>query len=203
MRSLKSPSRESSYEKSYKKHGHSPRSLKWAHYRAAATRYRELVRHTRLDGMTILDAGCGMGDLLPYIYARTDSFDYLGIDITPAFIEIAKERYLGHEFRVGDPFDGSMPAESFDVVLCSGVMNSNVPDWQKQRKEMIAALYRLCRNTLAFNMAGGINPPENNPDAKIAYASAEDIANSCRTLTPKVSVQTDYHPKDFTVVMRK
>lgn len=164
-----------------------------------AIRFRELVRDVPVAGKTIMDAGCGMGDLLPYLYAKADDFKYLGYDKSEEFINEAKRRYEGHDFRIGDPFNDRLGL--FDVVLCSGVMNGNVPNWLSKRKKMISNLWDQTGEILSFNMAGGIRPMQH--DSLIAYADAQNIYEYCKEFTPRVILRTNYLKNDFTVVMFK
>jgi len=188
------------YQKAFDNYGESPKALHWVNYASQAVRFKHLVSDLELEDKTILDAGCGMGDILPFIYARTERFDYLGIDTNEDFIAVAKKRYAGHSFKVGDPFFGNL-RRRFEVVLCSGVMNENKPDWLNLRKRMIAHLFDAATETLAFNMAGAFHYIP--PDAKIAYADAQAIYDYCRSLTSQVSIKTGYSPYDFTIVMQK
>lgn len=187
------------YERSLHAYGESPKSLLWWDYRSMAIRFRELVKDVPLDGKSVLDAGCGMGDLLPFLYAKSTSFRYLGVDKNPGFIEIAKKRYEGHNFKVADPFKNKIG--DFDVIISSGVMNGNHKDWLAKRKQMIKALFAQTKQVLSFNMAGGLQPIPN--DSLIAYADAQEIFEFCKTMTPRVVLRTDYLNKDFTIVMFK
>lgn len=164
-----------------------------------AIRFRELVKKVPVDGKLIMDAGCGMGDLLPYLYAKSIDFRYLGVDKNRDFIKIARKRYEGHEFKTGDPFNNHVG--KFQVVLTSGVMNGNVPNWLEKRKKMIANLFDQTTEVLAFNMAGGLKPPHD--DSLIAYANAQEIFDYCQTITKKAVLNTQYLYNDFTVVMYK
>src|SRR3989344_7441211 len=191
-----------SYPDALKKYGESPKALHWTNYRSTAVRFRELVADLDVEGKTILDAGCGMGDLLPFIYARSTNFTYLGVDVTPEFISIAKKRYEGENFKVFDPFTkNSRELGNFDIVLSGGVMNANIPNWLEKRQQMIATLFDRTTEVLAFNMAGGLGPIPHSK--KIAYANAQDILDFCHTLSQRVIFRSDYHPKDFTIVMLK
>lgn len=188
------------YQQGLDDYGESPLALHWTDYRSMAIRFKYLVDELDIEGKSVLDAGCGMGDLLPYLYSKADNFDYLGVDINPGFIEIAKKRYEGHRFEVGNPFNGKF-GRQFDVVVTSGVMNINVKNWQKHRKTMIKNLLGLSRQALAFNMAGGFQPLPHN--SLIAYANAQEILDFCRQLSPKVNLRTGYLQDDFTITMFK
>jgi SAM-dependent methyltransferase len=186
------------YRKAFENYGESPKSLHWVNYASQAVRFKHLVSDLDIEDKTILDAGCGMGDLLPFLYAKADRFDYLGVDTDENFVAVAKKRYAGHKFKVGDPFFGKL-RNRFDLVVSSGVMNENIPDWLAVRKRMIAGLWKMTDETLAFNMAGAFSYIP--PDSKIAYANAQEIYDYCKSLTNQVSVKTGYSPYDFTVTM--
>ncbi len=187
------------YDKSLERFGPGPKALLWWDYRSMAIRFRELVSDAPIFGKSIMDAGCGLGDLLPFLYAKSPDFRYLGVDKKTEFIEIARQRYDGHEFKVDDPFHKKIGM--FDVVLSSGVMNGNVDNWLAKRKKMIANLFDQTGEVLAFNMAGGFKPPPD--DSLIAYANPQEIFDFCKSLTPRVVLKTEYLQKDFTIVMFK
>lgn len=188
------------YQPAFKKYGESPKSLHWINYTSQAIRFKYLVADLNIDEKTILDAGCGMGDLLPFLYAKSNKFSYLGVDSNKNFIEIASKRYFGHQFKVADVFSEHL-SDKYDLVISSGVMNQNIEGWQNERREMITRLFELSKETLAFNMAGSFRPIASDP--KIAYADASQILQFCLTLTPRVSLRTDYSTYDFTVIMHR
>lgn len=188
------------YEHGLARYGESPEALHWYDYRSMGIRFKNLIRDIEVEGRSVLDAGCGMGDLIPYLYTRASRFDYLGVDINPGFIAIAKKRYKGHRFEVGDPFSGKF-GQHADLVFSSGVMNIKLKDWQKRRLKMIEVLFDLSKETLVFNMAGGYGPQRR--DNLIAYADARKVADFCTHLTPNLEVRAGYLPDDFTIVMHK
>lgn len=193
-------SEEEVYRSFYARYGESPKALQWIDYKSAASRYRQLVADLDIRGKSVLDAGCGMGHLLPYLLAKTDDFRYVGVDITKPFVDFAKKQYEPYEFRVADAFADDFK-EKFDITLTCGVLNSNVPDWPNKRQAMIEKLFSLAREATAFNMAGSIGTMPH--DRKIAYANALAVLEFCASLTPKIIFRSHYHSHDFTVVMFK
>lgn len=189
------------YNSSLIKHGESPQALKWRTYRAAAIRYRQLVSELNPEGKKIMDVGCGMGDVLPFIYSKANRFTYLGVDKNKVFIEIARKRYAGHEFKVMNPFKDK-PLKKSDIVLCSGALNGcENGDWIQDRKLKVKILFDMAGETLAFNMAGG--NAENHTEKNIGYVNVKEMLGFCLSLTPKIILKDHYHPKDFTVFMFK
>jgi len=63
------------YKRGFEKHGESPKALHWVNYASQARRFKHLVAGLDFENKTMLDAGCGMCDILPFIYTRADVFD--------------------------------------------------------------------------------------------------------------------------------
>jgi SAM-dependent methyltransferase len=186
------------YQNAFNTYGEGPKGLHWGDYFSMAVRFRNLVDGLDIKGRSVLDAGCGMGDLLPYLHAKTDDFAYLGMDINPDFVKVAKKRYEGHNFEVGNPFDGKLDRR-FDIVISSGVMNTNIKGWEKRRRDMIKNAFELTSEVFAFNMAGQMGA--SRAFWKIAYADAREILAYCAKLTPKLVFKNHYDNEDFTILM--
>ncbi len=72
----------------------------------------------------VLEVGCGLGDLLAAVRPARG----LGIDFSPAMIELARQRHPSLEFRVEDAAAVSGD-EAFDYILLSDLVN-DLPDVQ-------------------------------------------------------------------------
>jgi SAM-dependent methyltransferase len=74
-------------------------------------------------GDRVLDIGCGPADILDYL----PKVDYIGFDINPSYIESARKRYGGrgqfHCQRVSEVASSAGYAESFDIVLATGILH--------------------------------------------------------------------------------
>jgi SAM-dependent methyltransferase len=75
-------------------------------------------------GLRVLELGCGTGSLL----ARLEPREGIGVDFSPAMIEIARARYPNLEFRVGDMEDRSiidrLAGEPFDAIIVSDTIGT-------------------------------------------------------------------------------
>jgi trans-aconitate methyltransferase len=78
---------------------------------------------------TIVDAGCGTGRHAAFLAAA--GFSVVGIDSSPAMIEVARARGSDADFEVGDLFVWR-PSAPVDGVVCRGVLNDCVDDDARQ-----------------------------------------------------------------------
>lgn len=61
---------------------------------------RKILQRHMKDHQKILDVGCGIGSV--YEALPSKNIDYLGIDLSPELIEVARKSYPEGEFKVGD-----------------------------------------------------------------------------------------------------
>lgn len=78
----------------------------------------------RLKYSTILDVGCGIGNLIAFTSLATKD-NYLGIDISPPMVERARTLHPGFRFEVTDPMKLDV---RWDLVVVNGVLlHQHVP----------------------------------------------------------------------------
>lgn len=83
--------------------------------------YREIFSAYKLNGNeTILDIGCGFGDLLIRLRNEGHRGKLYGVDISEGMINEAKKnsKDLDIEFRVSKAEELAFEKESFDIIIC-------------------------------------------------------------------------------------
>jgi SAM-dependent methyltransferase len=83
-------------------HGPGYRAVDWGSPEGQALRFRVLLEVGDWRRASILDAGCGVGDLAGYLAKRGARGTYLGIDALPEMIEQARRRSPRRRFQAGD-----------------------------------------------------------------------------------------------------
>ena len=176
------------------------RSVDWGSRKSQIRRFEILAAIGKLSGASILDVGCGLGDLYPWLKRRVRPLRYVGIDITPEMIGLATSRFRDADFRLGDAAGLLRGRTRFDYVLASGIFSKQRERPFQAMKNTIRSMYRLARKGIAFNslssLAAGKERDEFHADPAATLAF-------CQTLTPWVVLRHDYHPRDFTVFLYK
>ena len=80
----------------------------------------EMLESTMPPGSKVLDVGCGTGEMAATLAKR--GYEVWGVDIAEPMVRYASHRHESGRFRVGDlehiPFDD----DTFDAVVCLGVI---------------------------------------------------------------------------------
>ncbi len=190
------------YQKKFQKFGVSPKSLLWKEKGAAHQRFRQFWSEIDFNNKSVLDVGCGFGEFAKFTTKKFTNVNYTGIDIVPEFIAEAKKLYPEHSFAVSNYLSDKIEG-SYDIVVASGILNSNVYNNMEYRKDAIEKLFKLSKSVTAFNMLGAYPQPENREESNVWYADSLEILKHCLTITRRVILRHHYSPHDFTVFMYK
>jgi trans-aconitate methyltransferase len=174
------------------------RALGYRHNDEQLLRFAMLAGIGDMNGHSVLDVGCGHGDLRGYLDERYPRLSYTGIDQSEAFLAVAARRYAHlpeTTFYLGDFCNAGLPQA--DYVLVSGSLNYHNSD-PGFIYNIITKLYQTSRIALGFNLLSKIDPG----GILVAY-DADNIMQHCRTLSNRVILQNDYCDGDFTVWMYK
>ncbi len=181
------------------RYGLDVRSLNWGSRTSQELRFAVLARGGNLHGASLLDVGCGVGDLQAWLREQNIDVTYTGLDITPAMIDRARRRFPEGQFLVGslvDPPDEL--AAQYDVVFASGIFYFRKHDCRAYMHDTVARMFSRCRYFAAFN---SLSAWSNEQDPVEYYADPLETLNVCRALTPWVTLRHDYHSGDFSIFL--
>lgn len=163
-------------------------------------RFAVLAEAGDLNGSSLLDVGCGHGELKNYLDERFHGFSYIGIDQMPEFIMQARSLH-GHRpscyFCLADFTSEELPRA--DYVFASGILCYRCDD-KNYYFSIIEKMYGAADKALAFNMLDAAKFP---PHPLLTGHDAEEVLAYCQTLSPEVKLIRGYLEDDFTVVMYK
>ncbi|HEX9013941.1 MAG TPA: methyltransferase domain-containing protein, partial [Anaerolineaceae bacterium] len=98
-------------------------------------RLAEIYRGAVQPGASVLEIGCGEGDLL----AAVNPSYGLGIDFSREMLKRAKTKHPGLHFCLGDAHEGFLDGKKFDFIILSDLLNDA---WDVQA--VFANLAELC-----------------------------------------------------------
>ena len=136
-------------------------------YKAEVEKITALIRKETPTAKTILDVACGTAE---HAKLLSKQFEVDGIDLEPAFVEIAREKVSSGNFWLADMSDFSLP-KTYNVVLCLFSSIGYLPT-----KEKVAAALKSFKKHLNPGGVIFVEPwitPENWEVGYIGMVTAE------------------------------
>ena len=150
-----------------------------------------------------MDIGCAAGGFSRIMKSFNPSLRYVGIDIIPQFIELAKRTYPDSEFYVSDGVNLPFSANSFELVFSTGTLHLN-----SHYKEIVSSAYNVGARYLLcdFRLTEGasiVGEFDVNLDGKsiaehpLPYivVNVKELTDFLRSLAPRpISIQAKGYP---------
>lgn len=197
------------YGNLFQQHGASCRALSFSSADTQRMRFgalRRVLPEERQGGFSLLDVGCGFGDLLGYL--REDGYSkvrYTGLDIMPEFIAHATEAHPDATFIAGDFLRLELPEPRYDYVLSSGALNlvnERFPDHYAFVFGMIDRMFEVAGEGVAFNLLSLSGKRDFAHDPRFFYCDPEHILAHCRQKAAASELDHDYLSYDFAIRAR-
>ncbi len=184
------------YQNAYRKYGISAQGLNWSSEESQKVRFEVITYFLKdeLPRCSIVDAGCGFGDL--YFYWQENGLhvkSYMGIDSVKNSIQICTKRLPKISFTCKDILKDDLPHA--DWYIASGTLNilNDFQTWLFLEK-ILDHSYK----GIVFNVLEGSKESEN-----FNYQKKEDIIEFAKSKGFTCRVKTDYLKNDVTVEIRK
>ena len=190
------------YTQKYMEYGDNVKSLGWGSINSQNIRFNQLLYLDISDNDTILDVGCGFGDLKNYLDQKQFVVNYFGIDICNEFIEKCKQKYpdMSSKFTCIDLFDIE---GTYDWVFCSGIFALERIDWCDHVNRCLTKLYTFVNKGLVVNFLYKFDPYINNRYALMHYTSLSEIEQILKNIDFKFILKYNYHTYDITLILEK
>lgn len=185
------------YNDRFEQFGRDVRTVGWGNRADQLLRFEVLFRGIDPRGKTILDVGCGLGDLVPYLQERTDGdFRYIGIDVAERLIQEAKITH-GNEsctFICCDVFDAELP--KVDIAVLSGALSLRVEGIDDYAQRTLRRMYDLTSEVACLNFLTTYVDYELE---KNQHYQPETVFGWARVVTKCVNLLHDYPLYEFTL----
>jgi SAM-dependent methyltransferase len=182
-------------------HGDSYRTLDWGSDTSQQQRFAVLAEGLPLAGCRLLDVGCGLGHFADWLDERGIALDYTGLDLTAELVAHAERRRRGRRFVTGSVVAPAvLQGARFDVVVASGLFATYPNGGMPWMRDVITRMWHWTDTALAFN---SLSAWANVSDPAEFHADPAEVLHFCGTLSHRVRLRHDYHPRDFTVQLWK
>jgi SAM-dependent methyltransferase len=185
------------YAERYATYGYDPRTLGWNKGRqrvrfAAAT---EGLRPE--DCGSVLDVGCGFGDL--YAFLRADGWQgkYLGLDIVPELLQEARNRFGdGADFAELD-LTRERPEGSWDLAVALGIFNHSLgPHHIDFVNAMLEAMWESTTRVVVLDF---LSTSAEQRRKDLFYADPAKIYGLASRFSRRVAIHHAYMPFEFQI----
>lgn len=184
------------YTELYYQYGVHPASIGWPKGRQDI-RFQVMSEIGNLNNSKILDVGCGFGDFLSFLKSRKIRTKYVGVDINPIFIKIAKQRHPRTSFQVRD-IEKNRFKEKFDWVVAIGT--TNMAGSHEYITNLLKEMLRISRRGIAMDF---MSTYVDFKRPKSFHASPEKVFQIAKKLSKRVVIRHDYLPFEFCVYIYK
>jgi len=194
------------YEPRLAKYSDNSTVLDWENEDAQYKRFVAMTDNLELSGRTLLDVGCGCGDLYDWMYKQKIEADYCGVDILEQMVERAKDSYPKAVFFCADIFDSNFNCESvlcrerFDVTFTSGIFNLNAGNNEAFLRKAVPVLSAMSNEAFVFNL---LDPASPNKDESYFYFEPDAAIELASGFADKISLIQGYLDNDYTLICRK
>lgn len=185
------------YNERYEQYGRDIRTVGWSNDGDQTLRFDTLFRGLNPKGKTVLDVGCGLGDLVPYLDRITNGdFKYIGVDVASKLIDDSKAVHsrVNCSFHAGDIFSIELP--KVDISILSGSLSLKREGIEAYAHETLKKMIELSREAVSLNFLSSYadyeadNNQHYNPNTIFSWA---------KDLSARVNLIHDYPLYEFTV----
>jgi cyclopropane fatty-acyl-phospholipid synthase-like methyltransferase len=191
------------YNQALQKYGTSSRAVLWGDPQTQYLRFSELIKHFDLNdpGKSLLDIGCGNGELYKFLNFRGFRGTSTGYDINENLLAQAKKRFEGVNVKLIDIMEAEGTSDKYNYVVMSGLFNTNVGQSIEWTHSFIKKMFDLCSDCISFN---AISTFVNYKEDEMFYLDPLATVDYCiRELSPRVTLCHHNLPYNYTITVFK
>lgn len=193
------------YKNEFEKFGMNRCSLMWTKDKQFQRFSLLLDSSLQKSKKSILDFGCGFGDLKLHLDRNFFNTTYIGCDINKEFIKEARKAHPDSDFYAISSFKDIK--KSYDIIIVSGSLNT-LPSLGQSQKEKymfstISYLFSKTNYMLAFNLLSS-NTDQKYRNKNSLYIKPEKVMKFIRdNLSQRITLDHGTLPFEFTVKVFK
>lgn len=191
------------YQNAFKEHGDHPASVFWPKGRQDV-RFDALTRFIpKGSTFSLLDYGCGLAALKPYMHEHHPSVTYSGADMVPEFVQTAQKKYDSDFYQVSSPADIK---QDYDVIIGSGLFNPcyRPDDREENRRMVFDILQQLFNRTRVYLAIDFMTDAVDFQQENSYHQNVVDLYQfALKNLSPRLVIDQSYMPYEFSLIVWK
>lgn len=148
----------------------------WGSKESQLSRYAAICKCLPTRELSILDVGCGTGDLLEYIRDKNLPYIYTGFDLIPEMVEYAKRRHENETFFIGDVYKQNVNDQSVDFIVASGLLQYTAPQSNNLLGMIVKYLFDVSKAGVVINFLSALRDSDFKADGEL-YLDPADMVN--------------------------
>jgi SAM-dependent methyltransferase len=194
------------YEPRLDKYSDNSKVLDWENEDAQYKRFIAMTDNIDLSCRTVLDIGCGCGDLFDWFKKQNISAVYSGVDILDQMIARAKQSYPEAVFFCADIFDSEFNSEielsrkTYDITFTSGIFNLDAGNNEVFLRKAVPVIASLSEEAFVFNL---LDPSSPDKDDNYFYFEPDAAIELVSGYAEKIELIQGYLDNDYTLICRK
>jgi SAM-dependent methyltransferase len=161
---------------------------------------------SKVDGLgssdSIIDIGCGYGDLGSYLRSCGWRGEYVGVDINPQLIEEGRTRYGDDAHLIVADIQETPLQRVADWCFCCAALTSATEGlpFVEHLESMLQLMWASSRKGLVFNLLSPLADYTNPIHARPPF---DEVLNVITRLTNRFTIRHDYMPYEYAVYAYK
>ncbi len=186
------------YNTRFAKYGYDIRTLASGTEERRRIRFQVLCEIGLTEGCSVLDIGCGFGDFYTYLREHNIEVQYVGYDINPKLIEVAREKHHSAKFAVKDIQTSPFP--DFDFIVSSSAFNLRLSEQDNYVfvEDILKVCYVHAKHGIAIDFLSSYVDFE-SPEA--FHYSPERVFSIAKKITKRVCLRHDYPLYEFCIYL--
>lgn len=189
------------YNQAIQKYGISSSSVLWNDPQTQYFRFSELIKNIDLydPNKSLLDIGCGNGELYKYLNFIGFRGTYTGYDINENLLIQARKRFNNINVKCIDILEDKDIFDKYNYVVMSGLFNTNVGQSIVWTLSFIKKMFDLCLDSTSFN---AISTFVSYKQDEMFYLDPLLTVDYCiKELSPRVTLCHHNLPYNFTITI--
>lgn len=189
------------YRKRWLEYGYDPRTLGW-NKDCQWVRFEAVFEGLRPDEFgSVLDVGCGFGDLLAYLRCRGWKGRYVGVDLVSELIEEGRRLHsadTGSEFVCADVAKFA-PDQPCELVVAIGAFNHRLAQGNLDFiRETMEKMWAMSSRAMVCDFLSTSSDPQKR-SSHLYYADPGEIFALAARHTRRVMLHHAYMPFEFQI----